>query len=146
VALSNRIAQVMGVSPSDNRLPVQENLTRFGLFVDQALQLGLSGAQSESIVREIKESPARNLSETTRDALVTQLVQEQHLPQDDARQQVIRLEQYARGLPDSIAAYGAVSVPEVNVTPQIDVTVNLSDDATTDQKSSDSLSGRESVL
>jgi hypothetical protein len=146
VALSNRIAQVMGVSPSDNRLPVQENLTRIGLFVDQALQLGLSGAQSESIVREIKESPSRNLSEGTRDALVTQLVQEQRLPQEDARQQVIRLEQYARGLPDGIAAFGSVSVPEVNVTPQIDVTVNLPDDATTDQKSSDSLSGRESVL
>lgn len=48
-------------------MPISENLSRFGLFTDQALRMGLSGEQTENVVREVKTSPDGTLQPDTRE-------------------------------------------------------------------------------
>ena len=65
------MAQVMGITPaSDGSAPIRENLARFGMFLDQAMRMGLSPDQTEGVVREVKASPDRSLTPETREALV----------------------------------------------------------------------------
>ncbi|MBZ0291088.1 MAG: hypothetical protein K8L99_00840, partial [Anaerolineae bacterium] len=49
--VGRRMAQVMGVTPQETGgSPIQRDLARFGLFVDQALQLGPTPQQTEQVV------------------------------------------------------------------------------------------------
>ena len=65
------MAQVMGITPpADGSAPIRENLARFGLFLDQAMRMGLSPEQTEQVAREVKSSPDRSLSPETRETLI----------------------------------------------------------------------------
>ena len=102
----------MRVTPAADGIPaIKADIARFGLFVDQALRLGLSGDQAEGIVREVKASPDRALEPETRTALVTQVQSERRRNWDHAEQDVRRLEAAAQFLTDEISAYGQVKLP-----------------------------------
>jgi hypothetical protein len=106
---------------------VQQDLARFGLFIDRALQMGLSPQQTEQIVREVKASPSGELSEPTRAALIEQVQAERDLSWPAAQREVGQLERYAANLPHTITAFGLVNVPtpevDINVEPEVQVTV-----------------------
>ena len=109
--VGQRMAQVMGVTPqSETSSPIQRDLARFGLFIDQALRLGLSPQQTEQIIREVQASPERRLRSDTREGLDRQVQSEQNLSWLKARDQVDQLERSARLLPPEIVAYGAMQV------------------------------------
>ena len=122
LTVADRMAQAMGVMPVGGETPlVQADLSRFGLFADQALQLGISGTQAEQVVREVKSSPDGRLTDETRTALVEQAHSEGNLSYDTAREEVNRLEHSAQMLPNEITAFGMVAVPQTIIQPQVDV-------------------------
>jgi len=119
--VADRLARVLGVTPQpDAGAPVQRDLARFGLFVDQALQLGLSPGQTERVVREVQASPEGRMQPETREQLDRQVQTTQGVSWLRARDQVDRLEHSAGLLPSEITAYGAVTVqPDVQVNVQV---------------------------
>lgn len=121
--VGNRMAQVMGVTPQADSAPIQHDLARFGLFLNQALKLGLTPQQTEQIVREVQSSPEGKLQSGTRDTLDKQVQSNQNVSWVKARDEVDRLEHGARMLPSEIIAFGAMQVP-VNPSVQVDVEVN----------------------
>lgn len=123
LAVASAMAQAMGLNPLQGQTPVSENLSRFGLFTDQALRMGLSGEQTENVIREVKTSPEGTLQPDTREALVGQVKQDRNLPWDDARSEVDTLENRARLLPEQIVAVGQMRVP-------VDVTVQVKQEVT----------------
>jgi hypothetical protein len=130
LTVADRLARAMGVMPvGGEKPPVQEDLSRFGLFADQALRLGISGGQAEQVVREVKSSPDGRLTDATRTALVEQVRSEGNLSYDTAREEVNRLEHSAGMLPNEITAFGMMAVPQADVQPivqpQIDVEPNI---------------------
>lgn len=122
LTVADRMARVMGVTPvGDEKPPIQADLSRFGLFADQALRLGISGDQAEQVVREVKASPDSRLTDETRTVLVEQVRTDGHLSYDTARDGVNRLEHSAGMLPNEITAFGMMAVPQVSVQPIIEV-------------------------
>ena len=112
LGVAQALAREMGVAPAAEGVPpIKADIARFGLFVDQALRLGLSGDQAEGIVREVKASPDRALEPETRSALVTQVQSERRRDWNHAERDVRRLEAAAQLLPDEISAYGQVKLP-----------------------------------
>ncbi|MBN8590751.1 MAG: hypothetical protein J0M33_03290 [Anaerolineae bacterium] len=144
-ALAERMARVMGVTPSGDNPVIQQDLARFGLFADQALRLGVNGSQAESVIREVKTEGS--LRDETRAGLVEQVRSERGVSTATAENEVGQLEHAARLLPESITAFGVMNVPavSVNVQPQIDVQVNgdESDDA---MRQAAALAGSGSVM
>ena len=128
LALAQQLAAVMGVQPqAAGSVPVQRDLARFGLFIDQALTLGLTPQQTEQVVREVQTAPDSRLQPATRETLDRQVQSEQNVPWLRARNQVDQLERSAQLLPAQITAIGSVQVP-VSVTPVVNVTAaSLSD-------------------
>lgn len=108
--VADRMAQVMGVTPEGTGAPIQRDLARFGLFVDQALRLGLTPQQTEQVVREVQTSPEGRMSAPTREALDQQVQTTQGVSWIKARDTVDQLEHSARMLPPEITAYGVVQV------------------------------------
>ena len=134
LTVADRMARAMGVMPvGGDKPPVQEDLSRFGLFADQALRLGVSGTQAEQVVREVKSSPDGRMTDQTRTALVEQVRADGNMSYDTAREEVNRLEHSAQMLPNEITAFGMMAVPQatvqpiiqpqIDVEPQVDVTV-----------------------
>ncbi len=117
------IAQALGVMPTDDRPPVRDDLSRFGVFIDQAARLGLSPQQTEHVAREINQTPERRLTDESRSQLIQQIVSA-GASRDGAEREVTRLEVTARLLPDTLTAHGLVNVPPQTVPPQVDVTVS----------------------
>ncbi len=110
LAVAAQLAAVLGVQPVTGQVPIPENLTRFGLFVDQALRLGLSGGQAETVIQQVKASPEGSLQPQTRAALVTQVHEMGATSWEEARRSVETLENRARLLPEQIVAVGQVRV------------------------------------
>jgi hypothetical protein len=135
--VGDTMAQVMGVTSQDaQQAPIQRDLTRFGLFVDQALRMGLSPQQSEQVINEVQSSPEGKLLGDTRETLVTQLQDTQNISWTQANNDVNQIEHRAGMLPQTITAFGAMPIPqvtvdpEINIEPEIEVNVNTdSDDA-----------------
>ncbi len=123
LAVASAMAQAMGLAPLQGQTPISENLSRFGLFTDQALKMGLSAEQAENVVREVKTSPDGTLQPDTREALVGQIKQSQNRSWDDARSEVDTLENRARLLPEQIIAVGQMPVP-------VDVSVQIKQEVT----------------
>jgi hypothetical protein len=168
LTVADRMARAMGVMPvGGEKPPIQQDLSRFGLFADQALRLGISGTQAEQVVREVKSSPDGRLTDQTRTALVEQVRAEGNMSYDTAREEVNRLEHSAQMLPNEITAFGMMAVPqtavqpmiqpqidvepEITVEPQVDVTVEASssndDDAYTEaMRKQAALGGSGSVI
>ncbi|GAB4549633.1 MAG: hypothetical protein OHK0023_14490 [Anaerolineae bacterium] len=145
LTVADRMARAMGVMPvGGEQPPIQQDVSRFGLFADQALRLGISGTQAEQVVREVKSSPDGRLTDQTRTALVEQVRAEGNMSYDTAREEVNRLEHSAQMLPNEITAFGMMAVPQtavqpiiqpqievepdITVEPQVDVTVEASAD------------------
>lgn len=122
LTVADRMARAMGIMPvGGEKPPVQADVSRFGLFADQALRLGISGTQAEQVVREVKSSPEGSLTEQTRATLVEQVRSEGNLSYDTAREEVNRLEHSAQMLPNEITAFGMMAVPQVAVQSSVDV-------------------------
>ncbi|MAU11762.1 MAG: hypothetical protein CL607_18195 [Anaerolineaceae bacterium] len=139
--VAEHMAQVMGVTPQENGgSSIQQDLARFGLFVNQALRLGLSPQQTDQVVREVQSSPDGKLPMQTRELLDKQVQTTQGVSWVKARNEVDRLEHSARMLPTEISAYGAVPVPietaqaqvSVKVEPRVQVNVQPAADTTYD--------------
>jgi len=156
---SDRMATVMGMTTMDDGRPaVRENLPQFGLYINQALRLGLSGMQAEQVVREVKDSPSGQMMPETHELLTEQLRQERGYSYNDAEDQVNWLEHTARTLPNEITAVGMMPVPivqpqvevtpDVTVEPDIDVTVDLPETDSYDKamKDESAMSGSGSVI
>jgi hypothetical protein len=128
--VGERMAQVMGIQPQEGTgSAIQRDLARFGIFVDQALRMGLSPQQTEQVVREVQSSPEGKLQPETREMLDKQVQTDQNVSWLKARDQVDTLEHSARMLPQEIVAFGAMSVPASSTNPspitiEPDVTVN----------------------
>ena len=134
-AAAGMMAQVMGMTPpADGSAPIRENLARFGLFLNQAMSMGLSPERTEQVAREVKSTPDRSLSPETRENLMSFATTKRGLPQADADREVTRLESSARRLPDEIVAYGTIAVPapSLRVEPQVEVKPNIPLDASSD--------------
>jgi hypothetical protein len=130
--VGERMAQVMGIQPQEGTgSAIQRDLARFGLFVDQALRMGLSPQQTEQVVREVQSSPEAKMQPQTRERLDKQVQTSQNVSWLKARDQVDGLEHSARMLPPEIAAYGAMRVPseqspvQVKVEPTVTVDPNI---------------------
>ncbi len=117
------VAQALGVTPAGDRPPVRDDLSRFGIFIDQAARLGLTPEQTERVGRQINETPDRRLPDETRTQLIEQTIKA-GASRDEAEREITRLEVTARLLPNTLTAHGLVTIPPVTVSPQIDVTVN----------------------
>jgi hypothetical protein len=123
--VANHMARAVGVTPQETGgSPIQRDLARFGLFVDQALRMGLSPQQTEQVVREVQSSPEGKMQPATRDLLDKQVQTTQNVSWLKARDDVDRLEHSARMLPPEITAYGAMRVPVENGQPQVNVNVD----------------------
>jgi len=165
LTIADRMARAMGVTPLEDGKPaVGDNLARFGLFTDQALRLGMTGEQTETVVREVKAAPEGRLTDETRTGLVEQVRGERNLSWEGAHEEVNRLENYARVLPEEVTAFGRVVVPsgtaaqptiqiepEIHVEPQItvapEITLTAADDVYADAMQQESaLGGSASVL
>lgn len=123
LAVASAIAQAMGLTPVQGQVPISENLSRFGLFTDQALKMGLSGEQTETVIREVKTSPEGNLQPDTRETLVNQVKQVKNLSWEDASSEVNTLENRSKLLPEQIIAVGQMPIP-------VDVKVQVKGDKT----------------
>jgi hypothetical protein len=123
--VADRMARAMGVTPQETGgSPIQRDLARFGLFVDQALRLGLTPQQTEQVVREVQTSPEGRMQPATRDLLDKQVQTSQNLSWVKARDEVDRLEHGAGMLPPEIMAYGTMRVPVETAQPQVTVNVD----------------------
>jgi hypothetical protein len=119
----------MGVMPvGGEKPPVQADLSRFGLFADQALRMGISGNQAEQVVREVKSSPEGRLTDQTSAALVEQVRSEGNLSYDTAREEVNRLEHSAQMLPNEITAFGMMAVPQTGIQPIVQPQIEVEPD------------------
>lgn len=153
LTVAGLMAQAVGVTPAnDGRPPVRDDLARFGLFTDAAARLGLSPEQTERVAREVKETPERGLTQTTRAELVEGAVTAGR-SRDDAERDVNRLEITARLLPNDLTAYGSMPAPNITVEPQIRVepqitveTAGERDDYNEAMRSQAALSGSSAVL
>ncbi|MDX1992950.1 MAG: hypothetical protein SF029_11190 [bacterium] len=136
LTVADAIARVVGIKPESSATPpVQQDLTRFGLFADQALQMGISGSQAEQVIREVKSSPENQMTDQTRTVLIEQVRAERNLSYDTAEHEVNHLEHTARLLPNEITAFGMMTVPvpdmdvevqpHITVEPQVDVHVDV---------------------
>jgi hypothetical protein len=131
LTVADRMARAMGVMPvGGENPPVQADLSRFGLFADQALRLGISGDQAEQVVREVKSSPDGRLTDETRTALVEQVRADGNMSYDTAREEVNRLEHSAQMLPNEINAFGMMAVPQTDIQPIIQPQVDVEPDIT----------------
>lgn len=131
--VGDTMAQVMGVTPQDaQQPPIQRDLTRFGLFVDQALRMGLSPQQSEQVVNEVQSSPEGKLSHDTRETFITQLQDTQNISWNQANEDVNQIEHRAGMLPQTITAFGTMPVPQVNVEPEISIEPEIEVNVNTD--------------
>ena len=110
LAVASAMAQSMGLTPLPGQPAIPENLSRFGLFADQALRIGLSGEQTERVVREVKTSPDGMLPPETRESLIGQVRETGNTSWDGARAQVDALENRARLLPEFVVAFGEMTV------------------------------------
>lgn len=156
---SDRMATVMGITTMDDGRPaVRENLPQFGLYINQALRLGLSGMQAEQVVREVKDSPSGEMMPETHDMLAKQLREQHGYSYNDAQDQVKWLEHTARTLPNEITVVGMMPVPvvqpqiavnpDVTVEPDINVTVDIPETDSYEQamKDESAMSGSGSVI
>jgi hypothetical protein len=150
--VANAMAGALGVTPMANgKPPIENDLARFGLFTNQALNMGLNPAQTERVVREVKESPEGKVTPGTRDELIQQGQDLHGLSWNETEREVDTLEHTARVLPNDIAAYGMVNLPapapNVQVSPEIDVRPNVQATVETSQgnTSADGLKGDTSL-
>jgi hypothetical protein len=118
------------------------------MFIEQASRVGLSPEQTETVGREINQTPDRRLTPETRTQLIEQVVKS-GASRDEAEREVTRLEVTARLLPTTMTAHGLMTVPPITVAPQVTVqphiTVNTKED-NDPLKSSASMGGSESIL
>jgi len=111
-AVADRMARAVGVTPNTaTGSPIQQDLTRFGLFLNQALALGLNPAQTAQVVREVQSSPDGRLTPATRETLDKQVQTDNNLSWVQARDRVDRLEHSADILPREVVVNGAVQIP-----------------------------------
>jgi len=128
------VARAMGVTPEpEDRAPIQGDVARLGLFGDQALKLGLTGQQAQTVITEVKASPTGELTPPTRTALVEQARGTLNTGWDGAQSAVNALQRAAAMLPNSVTARGTVSVPTINVQPQVHVNVSAPERSSLDQ-------------
>jgi len=127
------VARAMGVTPqADDRAPIQGDVSRLGLLGDQALRLGLTGQQAQTVISEVKNSPTGELTPPTRTALVEQARGTLNTGWEGAERAVNALQQAAAMLPNAISARGTATVPNVTLTPNVQVQVNTSGPASGD--------------
>ena len=119
------VARAMGVAPrEDDRAPIQGDVSRVGLFADRALRLGLTGQQAAQVISEVKNSPTGQLTPQTQAVLVEQAHGTLNTGWEGAQQAVSALQRAAVMLPNALTVRGTVAVPNVNVTPQVQVNVS----------------------
>jgi hypothetical protein len=113
------LAQAVGITPLPNdRSPVTGDLTRFGLFLDQAARLSLSPEQTERVGQEVKETPERRLTPETRAELIDDAVTAGQ-SRDEAEHAVNRLEIAARLLPTELTVQGELSLASPTAAPEV---------------------------
>jgi CRISPR/Cas system-associated protein Csm6 len=123
----------MGVTPEPgDRAPVQGDVSRLGLFGNQALRMGLTGTQAAQVIREVKLLPEGTLRPQTRTELINQARSTLGSWQG-AEQAVTALERAAAMLPNSVTARGTVSVPNITIHPQVQVNVSTPERSGLDQ-------------
>ena len=111
------MAGAMGISPVEREgervSPVEGRLNRYQLFADQALTMGLNGADAAQVLREVKANPDGHLLPATRNRLIQQQHEDRGEAWADSVQHVQDLEHSARMVPTSITAYGtrAMDIP-----------------------------------
>jgi hypothetical protein len=121
LTVAGLMARAVGMTPlDDGKPPVRDNLARFGMFVDGAARLGLSPEQTERVGREVKQTPDRRLTETTRNELIDGAIAAGR-SRDEAEREVNRLEIAARLLPNDMTAYGSMPAPSITVAPEVKV-------------------------
>ena len=113
LTVADRMARAVGVTPdAAGGSPVQQDLARFGLFLNQALNLGLNPAQTSQVVREVQASPEGKLSPATREMLDKQVQTDNNLSWSQSRDRVDRLEHGAGMLPREVVVTGTVQIPK----------------------------------
>ncbi len=119
------VARSMGVTPEPgDRAPIQGDVSRLGLFGDMALRLGLTGQQAQTVISEVKNSPTGQLTPQTHTTLVEQARGTLNTGWEGAERAVSALQRAAVMLPNAITARGTAAVPNVTVTPNVQVQVN----------------------
>jgi hypothetical protein len=132
--IAQGVARAMGVTPEpSDRAPIQGDVARLGLFGDQALRLGLTGTQAAQVAKEVKLMPEGTLRPQTRAELVNQAHATLNTGWDGAQQAVNALQRAAAMLPNTLTARGTVSVPDITVNPQVQVSVSAPERSGLDQ-------------
>jgi len=147
--IAQGVARAMGVTPKEgDRTPIQGDVSRLGLFGDMALRLGLTGQQVQAVISEVKNSPTGQLSPQTQAVLVEQARGTLNTGWEGAQQAVSALQRAAMMLPNAITARGTVAVPNVNVTPQVQVNVSAPEHNSLDEamKSQAALAGSQAGI
>jgi hypothetical protein len=68
-ALVAALTRALGTPSPQGQPPITADLARLSVFAEQALRLGISGAQAETIIREVAASPDGRMSDALRDAI-----------------------------------------------------------------------------
>jgi hypothetical protein len=119
------VARAMGVTPSaGDRAPIQGDVSRLGLFGGMALRLGLTGQQAQTVISEVKNSPTGQFTPPTHTLLVEQARGTLSTGWEGAERAVSALQRAAAMLPNAITARGTAVVPNVTVTPRVEVSVS----------------------
>jgi hypothetical protein len=100
------MARAMGVTPVGDTPAIQRDLARFGMFTQEAAQLGLSPELTERAARAVRQSPERTLPEDLRSALIEGVRATRQVSPEEAGRLIGRLEVTARLLPERITARG----------------------------------------
>jgi len=118
LTIGTLLAQAVGVTPLPNgQSPVCGDLTRFGLFLDQAARLGLSPEQTERVGQEVKETPERRLTPETRAELIDGAITAGR-SREEAEHTVNRLEIAARLLPTELTVQGELAIAAPSSAPE----------------------------
>ena len=106
-AVAERLAAAVGVTPTEDTPPVTGDVSRFGLFINQALRLGLSPGGAERVVQSVTDSPTGTLPPSDRHSLTAALRERHDLPWATAEREVSGLERIPRGCCRSRSQYAA---------------------------------------
>jgi len=107
-ALAKRITQATGTELLDNRIPMSGgDMARYGLFMNKALEMNLTGNDATQLIQEVKSSPDAGFSQPIRTEITARLVGSGGHSARSAEAALDELEHLTRMLPDTLTVYGS---------------------------------------
>jgi hypothetical protein len=106
-AIANRITESTGTTPLDDRTPMSGgDMARYGMFMNKASALDLTGGETTRLIQDVKTSPDAIVSPPLRAEITARLVDSGNHSARSADTALDELEHLTRMLPDTLTVYG----------------------------------------